>query len=108
MEIQLNPMSEAQQRGIQRAVALIEANFTSSLNRKEMARAAGMSVSYFSKLFTQYLGLSRTNTWCVAGCGTPGSSCRRLRNSSRSWRWRANPVLPIRRISADIFGAPTV
>jgi AraC family transcriptional regulator len=58
MEIQLNPMSEAQQRGIQRAVALIEANFTSSLNRKEMARAAGMSVSYFSKLFTQYLGLS--------------------------------------------------
>jgi AraC family transcriptional regulator len=58
MEIQLNPMSEAQQRGIQRAVALIEANFTSSLSRKEMARAAGMSVSYFSKLFTGYLGLS--------------------------------------------------
>jgi AraC family transcriptional regulator len=58
MEIQLNPMSEAQQRGIQRAVALIEANFTSSLSRKEMARAAGMSVSYFSKLFNGYFGLS--------------------------------------------------
>ena len=43
---------------IRRAVALMEANFATKLSRKEMARAAGLSVSYFSKLFTQCIGLS--------------------------------------------------
>ena len=58
VEAQPNQTSGTQHRSIQRAVALIEANFTSSLNRKEMARAAGMSVSYFSNLFHRGLGLS--------------------------------------------------
>ena len=43
---------------IRRAVALMEANFAAKLGREEMARAAGLSVSYFSKLFTQCIGLS--------------------------------------------------
>jgi AraC family transcriptional regulator len=43
---------------IRRAVALMEANFDAKLSRKEMARAAGLSVSHFSKLFTQCIGLS--------------------------------------------------
>lgn len=43
---------------IRRAVALMEANFPAKLSREEMARAAGLSVSYFSKLFTQCIGLS--------------------------------------------------
>jgi AraC family transcriptional regulator len=43
---------------IQRAVALMEANFAAKLSREEMARAAGLSVSHFSKLFTQCMGLS--------------------------------------------------
>jgi AraC family transcriptional regulator len=43
---------------IRRAVALMEANFAAKLSRKEMARAAGLSVSHFSKLFTQCIGLS--------------------------------------------------
>jgi AraC family transcriptional regulator len=43
---------------IRRAVALMEANFAAKLSREEMARAAGLSVSYFSKLFTQCIGLS--------------------------------------------------
>jgi AraC-like DNA-binding protein len=58
LETQLNPMTWPQHRCIQRAVALIEANFTFSLSRKEMARAAGMSVSYFSNQFRRHLGLS--------------------------------------------------
>ena len=43
---------------IRRAIALMEANFAAKLSREEMARAAGLSVSYFSKLFTQCIGLS--------------------------------------------------
>jgi AraC family transcriptional regulator len=43
---------------IRRAVALMEANFAAKLSREEMARTAGLSVSYFSKLFTQCIGLS--------------------------------------------------
>ena len=43
---------------IRRAVGLIEANFAARLSREEMARAAGLSVSYFSKLFTHCIGLS--------------------------------------------------
>jgi AraC family transcriptional regulator len=43
---------------IRRAVTLMEANFPAKLSREEMARAAGLSVSYFSKLFTQCIGLS--------------------------------------------------
>ena len=43
---------------IRRAVALMEANFAAKLSREEMARAAGLSVSYFSKLFTHCIGLS--------------------------------------------------
>src|SRR5205823_3614004 len=43
---------------IRRAVALMEANFAVKLSREEMARAAGFSVSHFSKLFTQCMGLS--------------------------------------------------
>ena len=43
---------------IRRALALMEANFAAKLSREEMARAAGLSVSYFSKLFTQCIGLS--------------------------------------------------
>jgi AraC family transcriptional regulator len=58
VEAQPNQTSGTQHRSIQRAVALIEANFTSSLSRKEMACAAGMSVSYFSNLFQRCLGLS--------------------------------------------------
>ena len=36
----------------------MEANFAAKLSREEMARAAGLSVSYFSKLFTHCIGLS--------------------------------------------------
>ena len=43
---------------IRRAVALMETNFAAKLSREEMARAAGLSVSYFSKLFAQCIGLS--------------------------------------------------
>jgi AraC family transcriptional regulator len=43
---------------IRRAVTLMEANFAAKLSREEMARAAGLSVSYFSKLFTHCIGLS--------------------------------------------------
>jgi AraC family transcriptional regulator len=43
---------------IRRALALMEANFAAKLSREEMARAAGLSVSYFSKVFTQCIGLS--------------------------------------------------
>ena len=43
---------------IRRALALMEANFAAKLSRVEMARTAGLSVSYFSKLFTQCIGLS--------------------------------------------------
>jgi AraC family transcriptional regulator len=43
---------------IRRALALMEANFAAKLSRVEMARTAGLSVSYFSKLFTQFIGLS--------------------------------------------------
>jgi AraC family transcriptional regulator len=43
---------------IRRAVALMETNFAAKLSREEMARAAGLSVSHFSKLFTQCIGLS--------------------------------------------------
>ena len=43
---------------IRRAVALMENNFAAKLSREEMARAAGLSVSHFSKLFTQCIGLS--------------------------------------------------
>ena len=47
METPPKPMSWAQQRRIQQAVALMEANFASRLSREEMARAAGLSVSLF-------------------------------------------------------------
>jgi AraC family transcriptional regulator len=43
---------------IRRVIALMEANFAAKLSREEMARAAGLSVSYFSKVFTQCIGLS--------------------------------------------------
>jgi AraC family transcriptional regulator len=43
---------------IRRAVALVETNFAAKLSRKEMARAAGLSVSHFSKLFTLCIGAS--------------------------------------------------
>lgn len=55
---QLSPISGAQRRCIQRAIDHIEANFTSSLSRKEIARAAGMSVSHFSCIFSRQFGLS--------------------------------------------------
>jgi AraC family transcriptional regulator len=58
MEIQLNPVSKAQQRRIDRVIALIEANFNCGLSRKEMAARAGMSVSHFSNLFSRQRGLS--------------------------------------------------
>ena len=69
---------------IRRALALMEANFAAKLSRVEMARTAGLSVSYFSKLFTQFIGLSPTNTWCVAGCVTARSFWRRQKKISRS------------------------
>jgi AraC family transcriptional regulator len=47
-----------QPRRIGRAVALMETNFAAKLGRKEMARAAGLSVSHFSKLFTLCVGAS--------------------------------------------------
>ena len=43
---------------IRRAVALVEANFAAKLSRKEMARAAGLTVSHFSKLFALCIGAS--------------------------------------------------
>jgi AraC family transcriptional regulator len=43
---------------IRRAVALVEANFAAKLSRQEMARAAGLSVSHFSKLFALCIGAS--------------------------------------------------
>jgi AraC family transcriptional regulator len=43
---------------IRRAVALMEANFAAKLSREEMARAAGLSVSHFSKLFALCIGAS--------------------------------------------------
>jgi len=48
----------SQQCRIQRAVTLMETYFAAKLSRKEMARAAGLSVSHFSKLFAQRMGLS--------------------------------------------------
>jgi AraC-like DNA-binding protein len=57
-EAPVNLLSGAQRWCIQRAVALIEANFTSRLTRKEMARTAGMSESYFSYLFSRQFRLS--------------------------------------------------
>ena len=58
MKILPNPISWAQHHRIQRAVSLIEANFASRVSREEMARAAGLSISHFSKLFTQCMGIS--------------------------------------------------
>ena len=58
METQPKSMSWAQKRRIQQAVSLMEANFASRLSREEMASAAGLCVSHFSKLFTQCIGLS--------------------------------------------------
>jgi AraC-like DNA-binding protein len=49
---------EAQQRRIQRVVALLEANFASKLSRDELAHAAGLSPSHFSQLFHSVVGLS--------------------------------------------------
>jgi AraC family transcriptional regulator len=43
---------------IRRAVALVETNFAAKLSREEMARAAGLSVSHFSKLFALCIGAS--------------------------------------------------
>jgi AraC family transcriptional regulator len=43
---------------IRRAVALVETNFAAKLSRQEMARAAGLSVSHFSKLFALCIGAS--------------------------------------------------
>jgi AraC family transcriptional regulator len=43
---------------IWRAVALVENNFATKLSRKEMARAAGLSVSHFSKIFALCIGAS--------------------------------------------------
>lgn len=43
---------------IRRAVALVETNFGAKLSRKEMARAAGLSVSHFSKIFALCIGAS--------------------------------------------------
>ena len=58
MGTQPKSMSWAQQRRIQQAVSLMETNFAARLSREEMARAAGLCVSHFSKLFTQCIGLS--------------------------------------------------
>ena len=60
---------------IRRAVALVETNFGAKLSRKEMARAAGLSVSHFSKYLPCASAPPRTNTWCVADYVTPRSSC---------------------------------
>jgi AraC family transcriptional regulator len=43
---------------IRRAIALMETNFAAKLSRQEMARAAGLSVSHFSKLFALCIGAS--------------------------------------------------
>jgi AraC family transcriptional regulator len=49
---------EAQQRRIQRAVALVEAKFTDRLSCEEMARAACLSRFHFSRLFSRLMGFS--------------------------------------------------
>jgi AraC family transcriptional regulator len=49
---------EPQPCHIRRALALMDANFAAKLSRKDLACAAGLSVSYFSKLFTRCIGLS--------------------------------------------------
>jgi AraC family transcriptional regulator len=49
---------ESQPCRIRRAVALVENNFAAKLSRKEMARAAGLSVSHFSKIFALCIGAS--------------------------------------------------
>ena len=55
---------------IRRAVALMEANFAAKLSREEMARAAGLSGSYFNKLFTQCIGLSPHQLAGISGVPT--------------------------------------
>ena len=49
---------ESQPCRIRRAVALVENNLAAKLSRKEMARAAGLSVSHFSKIFALCIGAS--------------------------------------------------
>ena len=49
---------EAQQRRIQRAVALVAAKFVDRLSCEEMARAAGLSRFHFSRLFSRLMGFS--------------------------------------------------
>ena len=69
---------------IRRAVALMEANFAAKLSREEMARAAGLSVSYFSKLFTHCIGLSPHQYLVRCRLLTARSYWRRQKKISRS------------------------
>jgi AraC-like DNA-binding protein len=48
----------ANQRRIQRAVAMVEAKFADRLTCEEMARAAGLSRFHFSRLFSLSMGIS--------------------------------------------------
>jgi AraC-like DNA-binding protein len=50
--------ADAQQRRIQRAVALMETNFASKLTVDLLARASGLSAYHFSRLFHSVVGFS--------------------------------------------------
>ena len=66
---------EAQQRRIQRAIALMEANFRSNVTLEQVARAAYLSAFHFHRLFRRVMGLTPdTKTSCAAGF-TMRSSC---------------------------------
>ena len=64
---------EAQHRRIRQAIAFMEANFASKLTRDDVARAAGLSPFYFSRLFRQVAGLAPHQ--CLLRC--------RLRNAQK-------------------------
>ena len=49
---------EAQQRRIQRAIALMEANFRSNVTLEQVARAAYLSAFHFHRLFRRVMGLT--------------------------------------------------
>jgi AraC-like DNA-binding protein len=49
---------EAQQRRIQRAIALMEANFRSNVTLEQVARAACLSAFHFHRLFHRVMGLT--------------------------------------------------
>ena len=88
-------------------VALVISTFGVKLSRKEMARAAGLSVSHFSKIFALCIGAS-PHQYLVRCRLRHAKKLLLTREESLSlWTRLPKLVLPTRRISADISGAST-